>query len=51
MYCIIGFYIAEYELRDEDRAQYGEKLLTELANRLVNSRVSNCNRRQLLIFR
>ena len=44
---LIGCFIAEYELRGADRAQYGEKLLTELANRLVKSRISNCNRRQL----
>lgn len=44
---LIGCYIAEYELRGQDRAQYGEGLLTELAKRLTDLKVSNCNRRQL----
>jgi len=43
----IGCYIAEYELRGEDRAQYGDKLLSSLANELAGQKVSNCNRRQL----
>jgi predicted nuclease of restriction endonuclease-like (RecB) superfamily len=42
---LIGRHIAEYELRGQDRAQYGEQLLTELAREL--KAVSNCNRRQL----
>jgi predicted nuclease of restriction endonuclease-like (RecB) superfamily len=42
---LIGRHIAEYELRGQDRAQYGEQLLTELAREL--NAVSNCNRRQL----
>lgn len=42
---VIGAYIAEYELHGQDRAQYGEKLLPDLAARLAD--VSNCNRRQL----
>ena len=42
---LIGHHIAQYELRGSDRAQYGEKLFTELAKRLKT--VSNCNRRQL----
>lgn len=44
---IIGWYIAEFELRGADRAEYGEKLLTELARQLAEVNVSNCNRRQL----
>lgn len=42
---LIGCYIAEYELHGADRATYGEKLLSALADAL--HRVSNCNRRQL----
>ena len=42
---LTGHHISQYELRGSDRAQYGEKLFTELANRLKS--VSNCNRRQL----
>ncbi len=42
---LIGCYIAEYELNGEDRAAYGEKVLSELSLRLND--ISNCNRRQL----
>ncbi len=42
---LIGHYIAEYELNGKDRAQYGDRLFTELAKALVG--LSNCNRRQL----
>ncbi len=44
---VIGWYIAEFEFRGADRAEYGEKLLTELAGELTRVNVSNCNRRQL----
>lgn len=44
---LIGCYIAEYELRGADRAEYGDKLFTELASELGRLKVSNCNRRQL----
>ena len=44
---LIGAYIAEYELFGADRAGYGDGLLTELAKRLTELKVSNCNRRQL----
>jgi len=44
---LIGCYIAEYELYGSDRASYGDSLLTELAKRLTDLKVSNCNRRQL----
>ena len=44
---MIGFYIAEYELRGADRATYGDNLLSELAKRLSRLNISNCNRRQL----
>lgn len=42
---LIGHHISEYELRGNDRAQYGEQLFTELARQLKS--ISNCNRRQL----
>ena len=41
----IGGYIHEYELNGSDRAQYGDRLLLELATNLEN--ISNCNKRQL----
>jgi predicted nuclease of restriction endonuclease-like (RecB) superfamily len=44
---LVGCYIAEYELCGLDRANYGDNLLSELAKRLTDLRVSNCNRRQL----
>lgn len=44
---LIGAYITEYELCGADRATYGERLLTELAKRLTDHKISNCNRRQL----
>ncbi len=44
---MIGFYIAEFELCGTDRAGYGDKLLSKLANELGQHKVRNCNRRQL----
>ncbi|RPH50126.1 MAG: DUF1016 family protein [Desulfobacteraceae bacterium] len=44
---IIGLYIVEFELRGANRANYGEKLLSELAKQLTKLKISNCNRRQL----
>ena len=41
----IGAYIHFYELKGSDRAEYGDKLLSNLSEKL-NS-LSNCNRRQL----
>jgi hypothetical protein len=42
---LIGYYISEYELNGSDRAEYGEKVLEILAEKLVG--VSSCNKRQL----
>jgi len=44
---LIGLQIAEFELRGADKAKYGERLLSELAERLASLKISNCNRRQL----
>ena len=44
---MIGFYIAEFELRGADRSAYGERLLTELSKALGARQVSNTGRRQL----
>jgi predicted nuclease of restriction endonuclease-like (RecB) superfamily len=44
---LIGFHIAEFELKGTDRAQYGEKLLTRLSERLTEQKISNCNKREL----
>ena len=44
---LIGYYIAEYELRGSDRAEYGEKVLQRLAKRLADLKVSACETRRL----
>lgn len=44
---VIGYYIAEFELRGQNRALYGEKLLSELSKRLTAANVSNSDKRQL----
>lgn len=47
----IGCYIAEYELRGEDRAAYGSSLFPKLAQRLEAVGVPNCNRSRLYRYR
>jgi hypothetical protein len=42
---LIGYYIAEYELKGKDRAEYGQGLFSALAKELKG--LSNCNQRQL----
>ena len=44
---LIGYYIAEYELRGSDRAQYGEMVLQRLSDRLTALNVSSCDKRRL----
>jgi predicted nuclease of restriction endonuclease-like (RecB) superfamily len=44
---LIGCHIQEFELRGEDRSQYGEHLFDDLADRLGALRVPSCDRRQL----
>jgi predicted nuclease of restriction endonuclease-like (RecB) superfamily len=48
---LIGCYIAEYELRGADRAQYGEKLLANLSVRLTENGVSRAEERELRRYR
>lgn len=43
----IGQHIAEFELQGADRARYGDKLLSELAQALRDQAVSNVGKRQL----
>jgi predicted nuclease of restriction endonuclease-like (RecB) superfamily len=43
----IGHYIAQYQLSGADRATYGERLLSELAQALQAQGISNTGRRQL----
>ena len=44
---VIGFYIAEFELRGADRSTYGDRLLAELSKALSARQISNAGRRQL----
>jgi predicted nuclease of restriction endonuclease-like (RecB) superfamily len=44
---LIGHYIAEYEMRGSDRAQYGETVMQRLADRLTDLKVSACEKRRL----
>jgi hypothetical protein len=44
---LIGCHIHEYELRGDDRSQYGARLFDALADKLTEHGLPNCNRRQL----
>ena len=44
---LIGCHIQVYELRGEDRSEYGDRLFDVLAVHLTRQGLSNCNRRQL----
>ena len=44
---LIGYRIAEFELRGADRAAYGDHLLSDLSDALERLGVSNTGRRQL----
>ena len=48
---LIGAYIVEFEQGGEDRAQYGEKILETLANRLKNAGHNGLSLRNLKNFR
>lgn len=48
---IIGYRIFEYEQEGEDRAQYGERLLQKLAERLKGAGVKGLSFTNLLLFR
>jgi predicted nuclease of restriction endonuclease-like (RecB) superfamily len=48
---LIGWYIAEYELRGADRAQYGEMLLANLSLQLIATGVSRTEERELRRYR
>jgi len=48
---LIGYYIAEYELHGADRAQYGERLLESLANKLAQKGVRRAEARELRRYR
>lgn len=44
---LIGYYIAEYELRGQDRADYGDKLFERLAQQLKQQYISRADSREL----
>ena len=46
---LIGFYIVEFELNGEDRAQYGDKLFTELAKKF--NHIKGIDKRSLYRFK
>jgi len=48
---LIGCYIAEYELRGADRAEYGQQLLSTLAKRLKPLCLKGMGERQLYFYR
>jgi predicted nuclease of restriction endonuclease-like (RecB) superfamily len=48
---LIGCYVQEYELGNQARAQYGDRLLLELSRALAKHQVSNTGHRQLYSYR
>lgn len=48
---IIGAYIYHYELHEADRAEYGDRLLTRLAERLGNEKMTRTQERELHRYR
>ncbi len=48
---LFGFYIEEYERQGVDRQQYGDKLLDQLADKLMRQGISRCDRRELYRYR
>jgi predicted nuclease of restriction endonuclease-like (RecB) superfamily len=48
---LIGLHIAEYEQGGKDRAQYGDRLLARLSDRLTSAGVSRAEERELRRYR
>lgn len=48
---LIGLSIQNYELEGKDRATYGDRLFSKLAEDLTSRGISNCSRRQLYRYR
>ena len=48
---IIGYYIREYEQNGADRADYGDRLIDELATQLQAKGMKRCDRRELYRYR
>jgi len=47
---LFGYYIVEYEQNGEDRARYGDQLLTELAKKLISKGIKGLSKRNLYYF-
>jgi len=48
---IIGFYIVEYEQNGRDRAEYGEKLIRMIGERLADAGIKGLSYRSLQLFK
>jgi len=48
---LIGYYIEEYERNGVDRAEYGEKWMDKLAEKLGHYGIARCERRELYRYR
>jgi len=48
---MIGYYIEEYERSGSDRAEYGERLMDQLAKTLTGEGLPRCERRELYRYR
>lgn len=48
---IIGYYIVEYEQQGEDRANYGDKLIRTLAQKLKQEKLKGMSRSNLNVYR
>lgn len=48
---LIGYYIQEYEQQGQDRAEYGEALLNNLASELTALGIPRCDERELRRYR
>jgi predicted nuclease of restriction endonuclease-like (RecB) superfamily len=48
---IIGYYLAEYEQKGEDRSEYGERLIRNLSDRLKNAGIKGLSHSNLQLFK
>lgn len=48
---IVGYYIVEYEQQGEDRANYGDKLIRTLAQKLKQEKLKGMSRSNLNVYR
>ena len=48
---VIGYYIVEYKQKGEDRAEYGEKLIRNLSERLKKTGIKGLSYSNLQLFK